>query len=277
MSFEDRPFLILFALTYGLWWVVRRRERTAVGLLLTASLVFYGHNHWGLLPILAAYCVLDWAVALRIERSPRPRLWMILGVTFNLAVLAFYKYTPLVADHARPGGRLRRLGDPVRHLVLRLHRHRLRGGRVPEGPPGRAEPGRGTPCRSRSSRTWSPGRSCGRTSSSTTCGRDGWRRTGRRAGGGRLVARGFFKKMVVADRIGAGDRPVLRPRRRPEHGRGVGPALRLPVRPANLLRLLRLHRHGPRDRPDVRLPLAGELQPALPGDDVSATSGGAGT
>jgi alginate O-acetyltransferase complex protein AlgI len=102
MSFEDRPFLILFALTYGLWWVVRRRERTAVGLLLTASLVFYGHNHWGLLPILAAYCVMDWAVALRIERSPRPRLWMALGVTINLAVLAFYKYTPLVGTTLDP-------------------------------------------------------------------------------------------------------------------------------------------------------------------------------
>ena len=97
MSFEDRPFLILFAVTYALWWVARRRERTTVGLLLAASLVYYGHNHWRLLPILLAYCVVDWAVALRVERSPRPRLWMALGVVFNLAVLAFYKYTPLVA------------------------------------------------------------------------------------------------------------------------------------------------------------------------------------
>jgi D-alanyl-lipoteichoic acid acyltransferase DltB (MBOAT superfamily) len=96
MSFEDRPFLILFAATYLLWWVVRRRERAAVGLLLTASLVFYGHNHWGLLPILVAYCVVDWAVALRIERGRLPRLWMAFGVTFNLAVLGFYKYMPLV-------------------------------------------------------------------------------------------------------------------------------------------------------------------------------------
>jgi alginate O-acetyltransferase complex protein AlgI len=97
MSFEDRPFLILFAVTYLLWWAVRRRERVAVGLLLSASLVFYGHNHWGLLPILAAYCVVDWAVARRIERGRLPRLWVTVGVTFNLAVLAFYKYTPLVA------------------------------------------------------------------------------------------------------------------------------------------------------------------------------------
>jgi alginate O-acetyltransferase complex protein AlgI len=96
MSFEERPFLVLFAITYVLWWIVRHRERTAVALLLTASLVFYGYRQWYLLPILLTYCVLDWAAAIKIERSPRPRMWMALGVTFNLAVLCFYKYTPLV-------------------------------------------------------------------------------------------------------------------------------------------------------------------------------------
>ncbi|HJZ58180.1 MAG TPA: MBOAT family O-acyltransferase [Gemmataceae bacterium] len=102
MSFEDRPFLILFAVTYVLWWVVRRRERMAVALLLSASLVFYGHKHWGLLPILITYCVVDWAAGLVIERSQRPRLWMALGVSFNLAVLSFYKYTPLVVGTVWP-------------------------------------------------------------------------------------------------------------------------------------------------------------------------------
>jgi alginate O-acetyltransferase complex protein AlgI len=96
MSFEDRPFLVLFAITYVLWWIVRKRERTAVVLLLSASLVFYGYRQWYLLPILLTYCVLDWAAAILIERGRRPRLWMTLGVTFNLAVLCFYKYTPLV-------------------------------------------------------------------------------------------------------------------------------------------------------------------------------------
>ncbi|HKB04490.1 MAG TPA: MBOAT family O-acyltransferase [Gemmataceae bacterium] len=102
MSFEDRPFLILFSVTYVLWWIVRRRERMAVALLLSASLIFYGHKHWELLPILLAYCVVDWAAALLIERGHRPRLWMAVGVTFNLAVLAFYKYTPLVVGTVWP-------------------------------------------------------------------------------------------------------------------------------------------------------------------------------
>jgi alginate O-acetyltransferase complex protein AlgI len=97
VSFEQQPFLILFLIVFTAWRFVRRRERAVVTLLLSASLLFYAYNHWVLLPILLAYCVLDWYVALRIERSPRPRLWMWVGVGFNLSVLCWYKYTPLLA------------------------------------------------------------------------------------------------------------------------------------------------------------------------------------
>jgi D-alanyl-lipoteichoic acid acyltransferase DltB (MBOAT superfamily) len=98
MSFEDRPFLVLLPITFVLWWTVRRREQTAVWLLLVASLVFYGYRQWFLLPLLLGYCVIDWGGAILTERSARPRLWMTLGVTFNLAVLCFFKYTPLVVQ-----------------------------------------------------------------------------------------------------------------------------------------------------------------------------------
>jgi D-alanyl-lipoteichoic acid acyltransferase DltB (MBOAT superfamily) len=100
MSFEQKPFLILLAVVFAWWWCVRRRERSAVALLLSASLLFYAYNHWLLLPILVAYCVVNWLVALRAERSARPRAWMLGGVAFNLVVLGYYKYTPLLVQTA---------------------------------------------------------------------------------------------------------------------------------------------------------------------------------
>jgi D-alanyl-lipoteichoic acid acyltransferase DltB (MBOAT superfamily) len=100
VSFEQKPFLILLAIVFAWWWCVRRRERSAVALLLSASLLFYAYNHWLLLPILLAYCVVNWLVALRAERSGRPRLWMLAGVAFNLVVLGYYKYTPLLVQTA---------------------------------------------------------------------------------------------------------------------------------------------------------------------------------
>jgi D-alanyl-lipoteichoic acid acyltransferase DltB (MBOAT superfamily) len=96
MKFEATPFVILVVVTYCLWLLVRRRERVAVGLLVGASLVFYGHEHWKLLPILFAYCLVDWGVGLWLERASRPRLVLALGVSFNLSVLCFFKYVPML-------------------------------------------------------------------------------------------------------------------------------------------------------------------------------------
>lgn len=123
MSFEQKPFLILFAVVFVAWLVLRRRERAAVALLLAASLVFYAFNHWFLLPILLAYCAVNWVVARRINskfearnpkkgsqttrtsRSPNFVLrasnfsgWLWFGVGFNLVVLCYYKYTPLLVQ-----------------------------------------------------------------------------------------------------------------------------------------------------------------------------------
>lgn len=98
MTFEATSFIILVVVTYALWLLVRRHERAAVALLFAASLVFYGHNHWRLLPILFAYCFIDWAVGVWLERTRRPRLVLALGVGFNLAVLCFFKYVPLIVS-----------------------------------------------------------------------------------------------------------------------------------------------------------------------------------
>lgn len=98
MSFEQKPFLILFAVVFVWWRLVRTRERSVVALLLCASLLFYAYNHWFLLPILLAYCVANWFVARRLEHSSRPRFWVGMGVSFNLLGLCYYKYTPLLVQ-----------------------------------------------------------------------------------------------------------------------------------------------------------------------------------
>src|SRR5207248_9489729 len=57
-------------------------------------------HRWQLLPLLLAYCLVDWYVARWIERSRRPRLVLWLGIVFNLSVLAYFKYTPLFQNTA---------------------------------------------------------------------------------------------------------------------------------------------------------------------------------
>jgi D-alanyl-lipoteichoic acid acyltransferase DltB (MBOAT superfamily) len=100
MTFTELPFWILTALTYALWLLGRHRYPTRVGVLLTASIVFYGYHKPALLLVLLAYCLVDWGVARWIAVSRRPRAVLALGVSFNLVVLAYWKYTPLLLRSA---------------------------------------------------------------------------------------------------------------------------------------------------------------------------------
>lgn len=96
MTFTEPTFAWFILVVYGLWLLCRRVERNQLGLLLVASLVFYGFNRWGLLPLILAYAVVNWAIGCWLERTSRARLVLGLGVAFNLGVLAFFKYTPLL-------------------------------------------------------------------------------------------------------------------------------------------------------------------------------------
>ena len=77
-----------------------------------------------------------------------------------------------------------------------------------------------------------------------------------------LIAGGFVKKTVVADELA---RRIVDPVFNDPLGRlrPGGPARDLRLRGPDLLRLLRLHRHGDRARAAARLQAAPELRPAL--------------
>jgi alginate O-acetyltransferase complex protein AlgI len=96
MTFTEVPFWILTAIVFSLWLMCRKNYRARAVLLLVSSLVFYGYHYWPLLFLILAYCVVDWAVALWIGQSRRPKLALALGVAFNLIVLGYWKYTPLL-------------------------------------------------------------------------------------------------------------------------------------------------------------------------------------
>jgi alginate O-acetyltransferase complex protein AlgI len=100
MIFTELPFWGLTALTYALWLLCRLRYAARVGVLLAASIVFYGYHRPALLLLLFLYCFVDWAVARWTVQSRRPRAVLALGVAFNLVVLGYWKYTPLLVRTA---------------------------------------------------------------------------------------------------------------------------------------------------------------------------------
>ncbi len=95
MSFVDKEFLYFLPLFVLLWHLTRGRYELKIAAMLALSLAFYGFHRWWLVLLISAYCIADWAAALAIERSKRPKLALVAGITFNLGVLAGWKYTPL--------------------------------------------------------------------------------------------------------------------------------------------------------------------------------------
>src|SRR5262249_49738661 len=96
MSFVHPDFIWFFPLVWCGWRFLRGHYTMRVMLLLVASLVFYGWNRPAVIPIIVAYALVDWAVGVCLQNTSRRRLVLTLGLTFNLGVLCFWKYTPLV-------------------------------------------------------------------------------------------------------------------------------------------------------------------------------------
>ena len=96
MNFVDVHFAYFLAAVLVLWFLTRGRYALRLAVLLLASLFFYGYGRWWWLAIILTYCLVDWGTGRWLERTRHRQAVLALGVGFNVAVLCFWKYTPLV-------------------------------------------------------------------------------------------------------------------------------------------------------------------------------------
>lgn len=98
MLFTSGSFVVLVLLTVLVYYV-RPRRGWQLGVLLVSSFVFYAWNFPWLLLLLLASIALNVAVARALAGNTgvtQQRRAAVLGVVLNLAILAFFKYSPLV-------------------------------------------------------------------------------------------------------------------------------------------------------------------------------------
>jgi alginate O-acetyltransferase complex protein AlgI len=98
MVFSSPTFIfVLLPLTLAGFFLVPRPLRTP--LLITASLVFYTWGEKQLVAVLAISIVLNWAMALIVERTSHER-WrrtvLIVAAALNIGTLLYFKYTNFV-------------------------------------------------------------------------------------------------------------------------------------------------------------------------------------
>ena len=95
MLFNSGVFLKFFAGFLLLYWLVRGNLPARNFLIVVASYLFYGWWDYRFLALLIFSCVVDFAVALQIERNSEPgsrKAWLALSIVSNLAILGFFKY-----------------------------------------------------------------------------------------------------------------------------------------------------------------------------------------
>ena len=98
MVFTSTVFSAFLALVFCLYWAIPRR-RLQNGLLLASSYVFYGWVHAWFCALMAGSTLLDWGIALAIERWPvRKRALLVASLIANLGLLGVFKYFDFFAD-----------------------------------------------------------------------------------------------------------------------------------------------------------------------------------
>jgi alginate O-acetyltransferase complex protein AlgI len=104
MLFNSFSFLVFLPVVFALYWLSsRRRSEWQNGVLLLASYVFYGWWDWRFLLLLAGSTLLDFFAGLGLGRQTDPgrrKIWLWVTVAINLSVLGLFKYFNFFVDSA---------------------------------------------------------------------------------------------------------------------------------------------------------------------------------
>ncbi len=102
MIFNSIDFGLFFLLAFFLYWIFFKKNILARNIfLLTISYVFYGWWDWRFLSLIAISSGIDYLAGLKIhqeEDKKKRKLWLILSLVVNIGFLAFFKYFNFFAE-----------------------------------------------------------------------------------------------------------------------------------------------------------------------------------
>ena len=75
------------------FWLGKYKKELAIGWLVIASLMFYGYWDYHYVPLLMISILVNYFVGRQIELKTQKRLWLYIGIIFNIALLGYFKYT----------------------------------------------------------------------------------------------------------------------------------------------------------------------------------------
>ncbi|NNL95783.1 MAG: MBOAT family protein, partial [Xanthomonadales bacterium] len=121
MLFNSHVFIFLFlplaVAGFYIFHFLSRSQRLPMLWLLLMSLFFYGWWEPKYLLLLGVSISSNFAIGKAMIRSGRRKTWLVSGITFNLALLAWFKYSGFLLESA---GRVMTLGFEIPDIVLPL-------------------------------------------------------------------------------------------------------------------------------------------------------------
>ncbi len=98
MLFHTWPFALFFIIVYPAYLALRN-TRLRFPWLLAASYFFYACFNPLYLIIISYSTLVDFFVVMKMEKSPRRKMWLSISVINNLGLLGFFKYGGFVTDN----------------------------------------------------------------------------------------------------------------------------------------------------------------------------------
>jgi D-alanyl-lipoteichoic acid acyltransferase DltB (MBOAT superfamily) len=120
--FNSGVFVVFLGVVLALYYAIRHYRWQNV-MLLAASYVFYGAWDVRFLPLMIGSTFVDYWAARGIQSTSKPalrRLWLVMAVSLNLAVLGFFKYLDFGMESvtALLGWLGMRADLPTLHIIL---------------------------------------------------------------------------------------------------------------------------------------------------------------
>lgn len=99
MVFSSLIFLFLFLPTFLLCYFIPKKRKTKNIVLLIFSLLFYGYGEPIYVLLMILSIIVNYFIVLRMDKSSKPKKWLIIDLVFNLGLLFFFKYTNFFLDN----------------------------------------------------------------------------------------------------------------------------------------------------------------------------------
>lgn len=99
MVFSSLIFLFLFLPIFLLCYFIPKKRKTKNIVLLIFSLLFYGYGEPIYVLLMILSIIVNYFIVLWMDKSSKPKKWLIIDLVFNLGLLFFFKYTNFFLDN----------------------------------------------------------------------------------------------------------------------------------------------------------------------------------